>query len=144
MKFCNTCHNMLYINGKMPKDEDVNKGMQLVCHNCGYTEYIKPSEKEKIPVMAERYSAETEKKDTDDKAIIGVDFYDDVRSFQQYQTDNIRYDMTLPRVSNVKCPQDCGTKKNKLPEIICIMYDQVNMKYLYYCVDCKTFWTLQH
>lgn len=143
MKFCENCNNMLYINGKMPKDEDLNKGMELVCHFCGYNEHIQPTPPESVPVLVERYTQETDKKETDKKALLGVDFYGDVRSFKQYQTDNIVHDKTLPRVCNIQCPQKCDEQKKKFSEIICIRYDQANMKYLYYCVDCKTFWTIQ-
>jgi len=50
----------------------------------------------------------------------------------------LKNDPTLPRVSNIKCTNNlCTATKN---EVIYIKYDNVNMKYLYYCCHCDHFW----
>jgi DNA-directed RNA polymerase subunit M/transcription elongation factor TFIIS len=52
-------------------------------------------------------------------------------------------DPTLPRISNVKCPNsECHTnvKENVTPEIIYMRYDDDALKYLYICVTCDTVW----
>jgi DNA-directed RNA polymerase subunit M/transcription elongation factor TFIIS len=52
-------------------------------------------------------------------------------------------DPTLPRIHNVKCPnQTCHTNvaDNVIPEIIYMRYDDNALKYLYICVTCDTVW----
>ena len=53
-----------------------------------------------------------------------------------------KLDPTLPRVSNILCPNaDCLTNKEDVPrEIIYIRYDDKNMKYVYLCSSCDTVW----
>jgi len=53
-----------------------------------------------------------------------------------------KLDPTLPRVSNILCPNgDCPTNKEDKPrEIIYIRYDDTNMKYAYLCSTCDTVW----
>ena len=55
-----------------------------------------------------------------------------------------KLDPTLPRVSNILCPNpDCATNKDKdkeQREIISIRYDDTNMKYVYLCSTCNTVW----
>ena len=49
---------------------------------------------------------------------------------------------TLPRISNILCPNpDCPTNTKDEPrEIIYIRYDDVNMKYINLCSTCDTVW----
>jgi DNA-directed RNA polymerase subunit M/transcription elongation factor TFIIS len=57
-----------------------------------------------------------------------------------------KLDPTLPRVSNILCPnEDCSTnkEKNKEREIIYIRYDDINMKYIYLCADCDSVWEVK-
>jgi DNA-directed RNA polymerase subunit M/transcription elongation factor TFIIS len=57
-----------------------------------------------------------------------------------------KLDPTLPRVSNILCPnEDCLTnkEKNKEREILYIRYDEVNMKYIYLCADCDSVWEVK-
>jgi DNA-directed RNA polymerase subunit M/transcription elongation factor TFIIS len=53
-----------------------------------------------------------------------------------------KLDPTLPRVTNILCPNaDCLTNKDdKNREIIYIRYDDTNMKYVYLCSTCNTVW----
>jgi len=53
-----------------------------------------------------------------------------------------KLDPTLPRVSNILCPNaECLTNKEDKPrEIIYIRYDNTNMKYVYLCSTCDTVW----
>ena len=53
-----------------------------------------------------------------------------------------KLDPTLPRVTNISCPNDeCVTKKNpELNEVITMRYDDDNMKYVYLCVNCDNIW----
>jgi DNA-directed RNA polymerase subunit M/transcription elongation factor TFIIS len=53
-----------------------------------------------------------------------------------------KLDPTLPRVSNILCPNaECLTNtENKPREIIYIRYDDSNMKYVYLCSTCDIVW----
>jgi DNA-directed RNA polymerase subunit M/transcription elongation factor TFIIS len=53
-----------------------------------------------------------------------------------------KLDPSLPRVSNILCPNpDCLTNKDDIErEIIYIRYDDINMKYVYVCCTCDTVW----
>jgi hypothetical protein len=67
----------------------------------------------------------------------------------------IKHDPTLPRIANVKCPNESCTSNaatstststgdkntgDKMPSVIYLRYDDDNMKYLYICEDCDTTW----
>jgi DNA-directed RNA polymerase subunit M/transcription elongation factor TFIIS len=53
-----------------------------------------------------------------------------------------KLDPTLPRITNILCPNsDCPTNTKDEPrEIIYIRYDDQNMKYVYLCSTCDTVW----
>jgi len=53
-----------------------------------------------------------------------------------------KMDPTLPRVSNILCPNpECATNTHdEAREIIYIRYDDTNMKYVYMCSTCDTVW----
>ena len=53
-----------------------------------------------------------------------------------------KLDPTLPRITNIKCPNDnCETNlEEKVAEIIYIRYDDINMKFLYLCSSCNHTW----
>ena len=118
MEFCNYCNNMLYIN----LDDD--KNMIKFCKNCG----------NKI----------VHKKEAGSKVIIEDNQIDDDTKYAQYNTPNIKFDRTLPRVNNIKCENEhCSTNKKENPtnrEVIYIKYDDKNMRYLYHCVTCEHTW----
>ena len=68
------------------------------------------------------------------------------RGEQQFNHIINRYtklDPTLPRIYNMRCPNiACKTNVDQVekPEVIYMRYDDENMKYLYLCVECDTFW----
>jgi len=64
------------------------------------------------------------------------------QSFSHIINKYTKLDPTLPRVSNILCPNpDCLTNTEDKPrEIIYIRYDDSNMKYIYVCSDCDTVW----
>jgi hypothetical protein len=52
--------------------------------------------------------------------------------------DDVKYDVTLPRV-NIPCVnEDCSGVEN--PDVVLIRYDENNARYMYYCTNCKTKW----
>lgn len=113
MRFCKLCCNMMYIL-------EENKVLNYVCKNCNHTE-IEDS-RISVPIVENNY-------------------IDDMNSYSQYMTPHIKYDNTLPRVKNIKCPNIGCTKHADMDnEVIYIKYDQANMNYLYYCCHCEQFW----
>ena len=52
-----------------------------------------------------------------------------------------KLDPTLPRVSNIKCPNDNCEDET---EVIYVRYDDINMKFVYICSECDTIWTLDN
>jgi DNA-directed RNA polymerase subunit M/transcription elongation factor TFIIS len=59
----------------------------------------------------------------------------------------IKYDNTLPRITNMKCPNENCNKQGDHkqepptdPSVIYLRYDENNMKYLYICENCNTTW----
>jgi DNA-directed RNA polymerase subunit M/transcription elongation factor TFIIS len=64
------------------------------------------------------------------------------QSFGHIINKYTKLDPTLPRISNILCPNaDCSTNTDdKEREIIYIRYDDVNMKYVYLCSECDTVW----
>jgi DNA-directed RNA polymerase subunit M/transcription elongation factor TFIIS len=114
MKFCDFCDNFLYIK----LDED--KKLYYHCKNCN-------------------------NEITNDKpgsiCITDNNYIDDNVNYKQYISKYIKYDSTLPRVKNIKCPnKDCTKPDDKDNEVIYVKYDEQNMKYLYHCIYCDTFW----
>ena len=113
MKFCNVCDNMLYI--KLNGDPVT---LQYVCKNCGNTEE----------------GGET-------STIIDTNYIDDQTTYKQYATEYITHDPTLPRVNNIPCPNEkCTKPREAASEVIYVKYDVANLKFLYHCTHCTTFW----
>lgn len=143
MKFCKICQNILYVN--VP--ENSKHELHFLCKNCNYSEVTNRQEAaNSLPVMTKRYDPSSKESPLDDGCIMKTNYFDDVQSLQQYQTKNIKYDLTLPRMNNIPCPRNCqvGKKNPKDNEVITIRYDHANMKYLYFCCHCEHFWKNDH
>ena len=110
MKFCKVCDNMLYI------EVTEEQNLKYYCKNCNFNE-IHQVEAESTVISEKTYT-------------------NDLANLSSYINPNIKYDLTLPRVSNIACPE-CKPTDN---EVIYIKYDQRNMKYLYFCCKCEHFW----
>jgi hypothetical protein len=70
---------------------------------------------------------------------------DDITKYSQYINKYIKFDPTLPRVNNIKCANEkCKTHSDPTieKEVIYFKYDFVNMKYLYHCCHCETFFKI--
>jgi len=118
MHFCSNCDNMYYI--KLAGDE----GNKLVyyCRNCGH-------ENEDIG-KEDIFVSRTNLKPVDNNYVNIINKY-------------TKFDPTLPRVTNVTCPNaECPTKKDDSlsKEIIMMRYDDKNLKYVYLCPECDTTW----
>ncbi len=114
MNFCRKCDNMYYMKKK-------NKELIYYCKNCNFedTAQIK---KNNLKVF--EYNKNKEQSKT---------------SLNEY----IKYDVTLPHTSNIKCPNmDCKSNKEEktTQDVITMRIDDINMKYLYICCHCNYNW----
>lgn len=134
MKFCSECQNMYYIkiNG-----EDANT-LVYYCRFCGHED----------------------NEPTDDGVVVlRTEYKKTEQQFSHMINRYIKHDPTLPRITNVKCPNEgcksngAGDKshgasasgghdspKGDASSVIYLRYDDANMKYLYICEHCDTTW----
>ena len=117
MHFCTQCFNMYYIS---IDPEEPNK-LIYYCRNCGNKDST-------ISVK--------------DVTVSKVQLKKSEQEFSHIINKYTKLDPTLPRVSNILCPnEDCATNKaDKLREIIYIRYDDLNINYVYLCSTCNTTW----
>ena len=125
MKFCSECDNMYYIkiNG-----EDENS-LIYYCRFCGH-EDNEPAENGVV--------------------VLRTDYKKSEQQFSHMINRYIKHDNTLPRITNMKCPNEsCGKKESASASasvstedssVIYLRYDDDNMKYLYICENCNTTW----
>ena len=112
MKFCKNCQNMLYIS----VDES---NLKYYCKNCNFSETDNYSARA-VCVLQSNHNTSQD------------------GNYKHYMNPNIKYDPTNPRVNNIDCPNKSCTKKPN--EVIYMKYGHVDMKYLYFCCHCETFW----
>ncbi len=117
MHFCTNCSNMYYIR---INSDDPNK-LVYYCRKCGNEDKLLGTENVSVSKIQLKKSEQT---------------------FSHIINKYTKLDPTLPRVSNILCPdKNCPTNKDgKSREIIYIRYDDSNMKYIYLCSDCDTVW----
>lgn len=121
MKFCDLCHNMMYIKLRPGSGESAAPELLYACKNCGDT----------------KHAVDTETK----SCILNTNYIDDQASYKQYVTPLVRHDPTLPRVRNLPCPSSaCTRPKDADHEVIYIKYDYENLRFLYHCCHCGVFW----
>lgn len=117
MHFCSICDNVYFIKVNEEKD------MVYFCKSCG--------------------NEEVKHKDNGSICIIDDNKVDDATKYSQYMNRYLKYDPTLPRVSNIKCTNPACTKgEDVVNEVIYLKYDHAGMKYMYYCCHCEYFWRL--
>jgi len=119
MHFCDKCSNMYYIR----LSEENPNSIIYYCRNCG-------NENKNVTL--------------DSVTISKTQFKHGKQKYSSIINKYTKFDPTLPRISNILCPNaDCPTNKDgKEREIIYIRYDDVNMKYVYLCYDCETVWRI--
>jgi DNA-directed RNA polymerase subunit M/transcription elongation factor TFIIS len=117
MHFCSKCSNMYYI--RINKDNP--NSLVYYCRQCGNEDNV-------IAI--------------DNVCVSRVQLKKSEQSFNHIINKYTKLDPTLPRISNILCPNsDCSTNTNDTPrEIIYIRYDDVNMKYVNLCSTCNTVW----
>ncbi len=115
MKFCDLCDNMLYL-----KLSEEDKKLLYHCKNCNNT---------------------IKEETTGSVCVLDNNYIDDNTNYRQYINKYLKHDVTLPRVSNITCPnKSCTKPKDAENKVIFLKYDYDNMKYLYHCNYCETFW----
>ena len=120
LNFCKGCDNLQGILLQQ-SDNGETHTLVYVCKHCGLTEEAAA--------------------DGNGVIIKSTDYSDDKTSYMQYATPYIEHDPTLPRVSTILCANTNCSKPDDAPqEVIYINYDKKRLKYLYFCVHCKTFW----
>ena len=117
MKFCSKCENMYYI-GLNANDTNV---LTYYCRHCGNID------------------------DTINEegiCVLNTQIRKGEQHFSHIVNEYTKLDPTLPRIHNMKCPNnECKTNiEHKPAEVIYLRYDDDNMKYLYICSDCDTTW----
>ncbi len=114
MHFCDNCNNMYYLK---LKDSETSV-LIYYCRQCG------------------------NEKDIDDSniSVLKTNINNVNDTFINVINEYTKYDPTLPRTNNIKCPNvDCNSTNNS--DIIYIRYDDKNIKYIYLCPMCDTNWT---
>ena len=117
MEFCEGCDNMLHI--RINKDD--TSTLSYECSYCGATQT----------------------KSIGDSCVYHVNHGQENKdTFRSIINKNICQDPTLPRITNIKCPnEDCDTNQGKAtPEVLYIKYNIKDMKYLYICCICQKMW----
>jgi len=120
MQFCQVCRNVMYLRAEQrgPGGANANARPVLNCRACGFSRSV-------------------------DTGVVTVDVFTKalVDASGQYMTPYVEQDPTLPHVTNIPCPNKACTKPpGEASDVIYMKYDQRNMRYVYRCVHCKTFW----
>jgi hypothetical protein len=100
---------------------DADQQMTYFCKNCG--------EEQTVDVQSSLCVLERE--------------YGDNRAsaYRPYINKYLKFDPTLPRVSNIKCPNTaCAKPEQQSNDVIVVRYDETHMRYLYHCSYCDSFW----
>lgn len=117
MKFCQMCDNMMYIK----VSDDMPQRMSYICKHCNTSE----------DCVA-----------TESICVLDNNYVDKNASYKQYMSKFLKYDMTLPHVTNITCPNEsCRSHDSDVGnDVIIVKYDFDNMKYMYHCERCEAFW----
>ena len=117
MHFCIKCNNMYYIR---ISSDDSNK-LIYYCRNCGN---------------------ENTNLNSDNFCVSKVQINHSEQSYTHTVNKYTKFDPTLPRIKNIKCPNEAciSHEKDSNKEVIYLRYDNINMKYVYLCSNCDTMW----
>lgn len=119
MKFCEQCDNMYYIS---INEDDTNK-LEHYCRNCKHIDNT---------IMQ------------DGGCILNIQTKNEEQHFNRIVNKYTKHDPTLPRIYNMKCPNNkCKSNTNTPstnPEVVYMRYNDADMKYLYICTDCDNIW----
>jgi DNA-directed RNA polymerase subunit M/transcription elongation factor TFIIS len=112
MKFCPVCRNVLY-----SIDEEEGHAI-LNCRKCEYKEEI-----------------------SKDNSIVYEHILKEDSSVKLVMNPYLKHDPTLPRFSEIDCPnKECLTKKGTKNDIVGVKIDKQNLIWMYQCSVCDTTW----
>jgi len=122
MHFCDKCENMYYIK----ISEEKKDALVYYCKKCGN---------------------EDTNVNEDNMCVLNTNFKKKDTKYKHIINKYTKFDPTLPRAKNMKCPnekcksnsKDMSKKENS--EIIYMRYDNTNIKYVYLCSICDSTWT---
>ena len=124
MHFCTVCGNMYYIR-LIGENEDT---LVYYCRKCGHENDTT------IPTLENICVSKTEIQTSGD-------------SYNHIINEYTKLDPTLPRLTNIKCPNNqCPTNTSPSsgekvePDVLYLRYDDANMKFVYICAHCETVW----
>ena len=112
MKFCTECQNMYYIS----IDESDSNKLNYYCRFCGNKD---------VHITQ------------DSVVVLKTQLKKSEQKFNHMVNKYTKYDPTLPRKNNIKCPNEKCTDP---ADVIYLRYDDENMKYLYICANCDFTW----
>jgi len=142
MHFCDKCGNMFYLK----ISEEVDSQLLYYCRKCG------------------NKSNDSVDSDTSELCVSKTHIKKTTQSYKNIINSYTKLDPTLPRLTNMKCPNaQCSnvnnisaeskggeskggeykggeSKEGDTNEIIYIRYDNDNMKYIYLCTKCDYTW----
>jgi DNA-directed RNA polymerase subunit M/transcription elongation factor TFIIS len=124
MHFCDKCGNMYYIR----IDDNDQNNIIYYCRKCGNENKELGNNMKNMCVSKTHINIGTQ-------------------SYKNVVNKFTKLDSTLPRISNINCPNDeCNSNlentdpKFEKKEIIFLRYDDNNMKYIYLCGKCDNIW----
>lgn len=138
MLFCDVCDNMLYIS----LDPEDDARLMYHCKNCAFTKQATAVSTDDAAGAEEGRSARsTNAADVTTTAVLGKNYVDDETQYEQFVNPAIKYDPTLPRLNTIECANRACTKPaGKDNEVIYVKYDHTNLRFMYFCCFCETFW----
>lgn len=119
MKFCEKCDNMMYLSV-----DKLDDGFQLkmLCRNCNFS------------VVAN---------ETLNEPIFSTYLRDDLINYKRHSVVELKNDPTMPRLKSIICANDgktCTRNNDEPNNVMYMKFDAINMKYMYLCCYCDTFW----
>ena len=128
MKFCKICGNMYYTT-LLSEQQDK---LIFYCRKCGDEDDNFGEDSKSLCVSKTHISGG--------------------KAFSHIINEYTKLDPTLPRINNIKCPNNScksnkeigeekeETKDTSEHEIIYLRYDDIGMKYIYLCTTCDHSW----
>lgn len=127
--FCRQCDNMLYMSFRDTGDQHSTNDKPELLYHCKHC---------KLELTADAMRADQRLLSA---AVHTENYEDDQASYKQFINPYIREDPTLPHVTDIECANPaCTRPPEAMRDVIIIKYDSTNLKFLYHCAHCASFW----
>jgi hypothetical protein len=104
--------------------------------------YIKVNEEKELLEYCKNCNFEKKDENNKSRIIIESSYNKQDINYGMHLNKFTKFDPTIPRVNNINCKnKECTKKDDEDNTIMIIKYDNINLKYIYYCVYCSYFWT---